>query len=209
MATLVTASDNVNAECAARSARVASSFRTATAICRSDEPCAIIPMLTLALLSAFISVAEDPGDWTMPSPIIATMDMPSRTEHELKRVRENSSSKASSIARLAKAPCVAGTATVIDASDDAWVIMSAETPAVLSAARTLVPRPAAPSASSAPSSVTSDASSMDVMPFINGSLDAFSWTSGGGAPQSCDAVKDPDRPWMTVPGNAGLKMFRT
>mmetsp|Transcript_32034 Transcript_32034/g.108787 ORF Transcript_32034/g.108787 Transcript_32034/m.108787 type:complete len:300 (+) Transcript_32034:895-1794(+) len=201
-ATDVAFSPSVNAAWAARSARVAASLGTATAIWRSDDPWAIMPMLTPAPANADMNVDDAPGRFAMPSPTMATMDMSSRSDTDPTVDRASSSSKAPSTARIASWPWFAGTAIVTDDSELACVIMSTDTLALDMAARTFSPTSEAPPARDAPSSVNSDASSMDVMPLMSAAS-----SSSSTLPQ--DAASVSERPSMTVPSKDGLKMLRT
>ena len=60
MATLTVVDESVNAMWAARSAREVSRASTTTATSRSDDPCAMTRMLTLALASELMKLADTP-----------------------------------------------------------------------------------------------------------------------------------------------------
>mmetsp|Transcript_59947 Transcript_59947/g.147327 ORF Transcript_59947/g.147327 Transcript_59947/m.147327 type:complete len:267 (+) Transcript_59947:2065-2865(+) len=120
---LAVVSDNVKAWCAARNARVVSSWLTTTATCRSDEPWAINRMLTLANARLPMNVDEIPDEYAIPSPIIATIDIFSHSDRLPIFDRANSNSKVDRNAAIAFSPSFSGTATQILLSELACVMI--------------------------------------------------------------------------------------
>mmetsp|Transcript_28890 Transcript_28890/g.67778 ORF Transcript_28890/g.67778 Transcript_28890/m.67778 type:complete len:212 (-) Transcript_28890:708-1343(-) len=163
-------------------------------------------MLTLALERLDINVALTPEFIAMPSPTIATMDIPSRREMEPIVERDISNSKASLMASTALLPSFSGTATVILDSELACVMMRTLIPwlaiAPMNFSTTL-----APPIAEAPSNDTSAVLSTDVMPLMGTSplLERQFFT----LPLSPTSLRLWHLPWMTVPSNAGLKILRT
>mmetsp|Transcript_40626 Transcript_40626/g.99797 ORF Transcript_40626/g.99797 Transcript_40626/m.99797 type:complete len:258 (-) Transcript_40626:1213-1986(-) len=207
-ATETTLLDRVKALCTDRRARVTSCLSTTAETCLSDEPCAMARMLTPAVEMAFMKVAETPGVKAMPSPTMATTDMPLSSDTELMVERSSSSSKADCRALSALSPWSSGTATQIECSEEAWVIMMMLTSAEAMAPKNLLAAPLRPMME-APSRLRTAILSIEVMPlmgmgapFLLTTMSFWSWFRSRSR-----SVRH--LPWITDPSKAGLKMLRT
>mmetsp|Transcript_39217 Transcript_39217/g.94378 ORF Transcript_39217/g.94378 Transcript_39217/m.94378 type:complete len:292 (+) Transcript_39217:1359-2234(+) len=207
IATLSCVWESVNAMCAALSARLAWLASTTTATCRSEDPCAMTRMFTFALASELMKLADTPDCIAMPSPTMATIAMGlSVSEMEFTFDLEISSSNVDRSAPRAAPPWFSGTTTVMLDSELAWVTISTSMSA---SAMDPMNRSAtsAPPITLAPSSVRRDTASTDVMPLMGISpLLLFQFLT---FPSLFASLKLEQRPWMTVPSNPGLKIFRT
>mmetsp|Transcript_15683 Transcript_15683/g.33928 ORF Transcript_15683/g.33928 Transcript_15683/m.33928 type:complete len:299 (-) Transcript_15683:362-1258(-) len=201
---LAVVSDRVKAWWAARKARVVSSLSTTTAICRSEDPCAINRMLTLALDKEPINVEEIPEEYAMPSPTIATIDTPLYKEMDPTVDRASSNSKASWMALIAFCPSFSGTAMQMEDSLLACVIintlMSLSAMAPMNFSATLEPPMV-----DAPSSVTSATESTNVMPLMG--ISPFLALQFLTEPSAILSASDGLLPCMTIPTKEGLKIF--
>ena len=101
----------------------------------------------------------------MPSPMMAMTDMSLRSDTELTVERANSSSKLAFSAASAFSPWSCGTATQMECSEDAWVIMSTLMLALDMACMKRWATPGTP-IRDAPSRLTIDTLSIDVMPLM-------------------------------------------
>mmetsp|Transcript_11423 Transcript_11423/g.26493 ORF Transcript_11423/g.26493 Transcript_11423/m.26493 type:complete len:299 (-) Transcript_11423:921-1817(-) len=199
-------SERVKAWCAARRARVVSSLSTTTAICRSEDPCAINRMLTLALDKDPISVEEIPEEYAMPSPTMATMDKPLFREIDPTVDRASSSSNADWSAVMALSPSFSGTAMQIEDSLLACVMMSTFT-SLSAMAPMNFSATFDPPIVEAPSSVTSATESTEVIPLMG--ISPFFALQFLTCPSSAFSLRDGLLPCTTVPSKDGLKIFRT
>mmetsp|Transcript_28341 Transcript_28341/g.91717 ORF Transcript_28341/g.91717 Transcript_28341/m.91717 type:complete len:200 (+) Transcript_28341:1214-1813(+) len=180
--------------------------------------------LTLAVARARMKVAAVPSVNAIPSPIMATTDIPRRREMLFTVERASSSSNALCSASKALLPCSEGTATQIECSEEACVIMST---LMLLSAMAAMKRWATPGTpiSDAPSRLTSATLSMEVMPLIGMTGAPLVKTLSAPAPPFCCSIflsssssclramsvslRVGDRPWITVPLKEGLKIFLT
>jgi hypothetical protein len=73
-------------------------------------------MFTFARAKEVIKVAEIPDEYAIPSPMIATIDMPSMRDKDPTVERANSNSKADRRAAIAFSPSFSGTAIQMEDS---------------------------------------------------------------------------------------------
>mmetsp|Transcript_17977 Transcript_17977/g.41248 ORF Transcript_17977/g.41248 Transcript_17977/m.41248 type:complete len:297 (-) Transcript_17977:1384-2274(-) len=203
---LAVVSDRVKAWWAARKARVVSSLSTTTAICRSEDPCAINRMFTLALDKDPIRVEEIPDEYAIPSPTIATIETPLSKEIDPTVDRANSNSNADWSALIAFCPSFSGTAMQMEDSLLACVmintLMSLSAMAPMNFSATLDPPMV-----EAPSSVTRATESTDVIPLMG--ISPFFALQFLAEPSLAFSARVGLLPWTTVPLKEGLKIFRT
>mmetsp|Transcript_2989 Transcript_2989/g.7170 ORF Transcript_2989/g.7170 Transcript_2989/m.7170 type:complete len:250 (-) Transcript_2989:1166-1915(-) len=164
-ATEHTLPERVKAPWTLRRARVTSSLVTTAETWRSLDPWAMALMLTPAEKRALMKVAETPGVKAIPSPMMATTDMPLSSDTELMLALDSSSSNADRRDARATSPCSSGTTTQIECSEEAWVIMMMLTLACPRAPKNREATPGRPTRE-APSRLRMATLSIDVIPLM-------------------------------------------